>query len=172
MELLFVVYRDVEELYSVAGVEVARILLVDGVVPVFKNAKALQGLPRAIGVVDGARARCAGLSGLEKVGVGVIYIGHVWKLRDEEVIGYGVDSHGIETAEKRAWPCAVEGGHCPGASRFAIDTSRPVQSVDKPYQAFASQVFMPHKIDKCDVFGVALPVLIEIVVKVFSPIGV
>ena len=112
------------------------------------------------------------MCGFNEVHVGVVGVGHVGELACKQVNAHHVYGYRVKAAYERARPLSVEGFHGPQRSRFAAYVLAAVKPVDEPKQSFAAQVFVPHEVYESHVFGRAVAVLVEVVVRVLAPVGI
>ena len=111
---------DLEQLDPVGFSEIARVLLVCPVVPMFVNAKAAASDAVAFRIIESLRRRVIRQGGFAQVVIGISDVGKIGPFRSEKIEADGIDRYGVKRHENAVRPGIVEWRHLPLAMRRTI----------------------------------------------------
>src|ERR1700730_1906109 len=163
---------ELEEFYPVRFSEIARVLLIGPIVPMFVYTEAAASDAVAFGIVDRLRWRVIRQGRFAEIIIGIGNIRKIGPFRSEEIEADGIDRYAVKGHKNAVRPGIVEGCHLPLAMRRTIHVVVAIEPINNKQDGFLTEVFMTQIICERGVTCRAIIVVMETIVGVLAPVGV
>src|ERR1700720_2116064 len=163
---------DLEKFYPVRFSEVARVLLVRSIVPMFVYAKAAASDAVAFRIIDRFRRWVMSQGRFAQVVIGTRDIRKIGPFRSEKIETDGIDRYAVKRHKNAVRPSIVEWRHLPLAMRRTIHIVVSIEPINNKKDGFLAELFMAHIICERGVTCRTIAVVMETVVRVLAPVGV
>src|SRR5208282_2423352 len=163
---------DSEKFDPVRFSEIARVLLVCPIVPMFVYAKAAASDAVAFRIIESLRRRVIRQGRFTQVVIGVRDIRKIGPFRSEKIEADGIDRYAVKRHKNAVRPSIVEWRHLPLAMRRTIHVVVPIEPIDNKKDGFLAEVFMSQIICESRVTCRTIGVVMETVVCVLMPVGI
>src|ERR1700683_1520300 len=152
--------------------EIARVLLVCPIVPMFVYAKAAASDAVAFRIIESLRRRVIRQGRFAQVVIGIRDIRKIGPFRSEKIEADGIDRYAIKRHENAVRPSIVKWRHLPLAMRRTIHVVVSVEPINNKKDGFLAEVFMTQIICERGVTRRTIAVVMEPIVRVLAPVGV
>src|SRR6201984_67793 len=163
---------SLEKFYPVRFSEVARVLLVRPIVPMFVYTKAAASDAVAFGIIDRLGRWVMSQGRFAQVVIGIHDIRKIGPFRSEKIEADGIDRYAVKRHKNAIRPSIVEGRHLPLAMRRTIHVVVSIEPVSNEKDGFLAEVLMTQKIGECGAPRRTISVWTETIVRVLAPIGI
>jgi len=152
--------------------EIARILLVRPIVPMFVYTKAAASDAVAFGIIDRLGRWVMSQGRFPQVVIGVRDIRKIEPFRSEKIEADGIDRYAIKRHKNAIRPSIFEWRHLPLAMRRTIHVVVSIEPINYKKDGFLAEVFMTQIIRERGITRRTIFVVMETVVRVLAPVGV
>src|ERR1700722_2444821 len=163
---------DLEKFDPLRFSEIARLLLVRPIVPMFVYAKAAASDAVAFRIIEGLRRRIIRQGRFAQVVIGIRDIRKIGPFRSEKIQADGIDRYAVERHENTVRPSIIEWRRLPLAMRRAVHVVVSIEPINNKKDGFLAEVFVTQIICERGVTCRTIPVVMETVVRVLAPVGV
>src|ERR1700740_2983194 len=133
---------DLEKFDPVRFSEIAGVLLVRPIVPMFVYAKAAAADAVAFRIIQSLRRRVIRQGGFAEVVIGIRDIRKIGPFRSEKIEADGIDRYAIKRHENAVRPSIVEWCHLPLAMRRTIHVVVSIETINNKKDGFLAEVFV------------------------------
>src|ERR1700681_644032 len=170
--LKYVPHSDLEKFDPARFSEIARVLLICPVVPMFVYAKAAASHAVAFRIIESLRRWVIRQGRFAQVVIGIRDVRKIGPFRSEKIEADGIDRYAVKRHKNAVRPSIVEGRHLPFAMRRTIHVVVSIEPINNKKDGFLAEVFMTQIICKRGVSCRTIAVVMETVVRVLAPVGV
>src|ERR1700747_553093 len=163
---------DLEKFDPVRFSEIARVLLVCPIVPMFVYAKAAASDAVSFRIIESLRRWVIRLGRFAQVVIGIHDIRKIAPFRKEKIEADGIDRYAVKRHENAVRPGIVEWRHLPLAMRRTVHIVVSIEPINNKKDGFLAEVFMTQIIRERGVTCRTIEVVMETVVRVLAPVGV
>src|SRR5712664_2768971 len=163
---------DLEKFDPVAFSEIARVLLICPIVPMFVYAKAAASDAVAFRIIESPRRWVIRQGRFTQVVIGIFDIRKIGPFRREKIEADGIDRYAFKRRKNAVRPSIVEWRHLPLAMRRTIHIVVSIEPINNKKDGFLAEVFMTQIICESGVTCRTIAVVMETVVRILAPVGV
>src|SRR5689334_16081310 len=163
---------DLEKFDPVRFSEIARVLLVRPIVPMFVYTKAAASDAVAFGIIDRLGRWVMSQGRFAQVVIGIRDIRKIGPFGSEKIEADGIDRYAVKGHKNAVRPSIVEWRHLPLAMRRTIHIVVSIEPVNNKKDGFLAEIFMTQIICERGVTCRTIAVVMEAVVRVFAPVGI
>src|ERR1700674_5832519 len=163
---------DLEKFDPVRFSEIARVLLICPIVPMFVYAKAAASDAVAFGIIDRLRRWVIRQGRFAQVVIGIRDIRKIGPFGSEKIEADGIDRYAVKRHKNAVRPSIVEWRHLPLAMRRTIHVIVSIEPVNNKKDGFLAEVFMTQIVCKRGVTCRTIALVMETVVRVLAPVGI
>src|ERR1700728_2100462 len=163
---------DLEKLDPVRFSEIARVLLVCPIVPMFVYTKAAASDAVAFRIIESPRGWIMRQGRFAQVIISIRDIRKIGPFRSEKIEADGIDRHAVKRHKNAVRPSKVEWRHPPLAMRRTIHVVVSIEPINNKKDGFLAEVFMTQIICERGVTCRTIGVVMEPIVRVLAPVGV
>src|SRR4029077_4714670 len=163
---------DLEKFDPVRFSEIARVLLVRPIVPMFMYTKAAASDAVALRIIECFRRWIIGQGGFAQVVIGIRDIRKIGPFRSQKIEADGIDRHAVKRHKNAVRPSIIEWRHLPLAMSRTIHVVISIEPINNKKDGFLAEVFMTQIICERGVTCRTIAVVMEAVVRVLAPVGV
>src|SRR5580700_640970 len=163
---------DLEKLDPLRFSEIARVLLVCPIVPMFVYAKAAASDAVAFRIIESLRRWVIRQGRFAQVVIGIRDVGKIGPFRSEEIEADGIDRYAVQRHKNAVRPSIVEWRHLPLAMRRTIHVVVSIEPINYKKDGFLAQVFVTQIICERGVTCRTIVVMMKTIMCVLAPVGV
>src|SRR3984957_9576573 len=163
---------NLEKLDPARFSEIARVLLIGPIVPMFVYAKAAASDAVAFGIIDRLRRWVICQGRFAQVVIGIGDIRKIGPFRSEKIEADGIDRYAVKRHKNAVRPSIVEWRHLPLAMRRTINVVVSIDPINDEKDGFLAEVFMTQIVCERGVTCRTIALVMETVVGVLAPVGV
>src|SRR4029077_14946153 len=163
---------DLEKFDPVRFSEIARILLICPIVPMFMYAKAAASDAVAFRIIESLRRWVIRQGRFTQVVIGIRDIRKIGPFRSEKIEADGIDRYTVKRHKNAVRPSIVEWRHLPFAMRRTIHVVVSIEPINDKKDGFLAEVFMTQIICERGVTCRTIVFVLEAVVRVLAPVGI
>src|ERR1700747_1044717 len=163
---------SLEKFYPVRFSEVARVLLVRPIVPMFVYTKAAASDAVAFGIIDRLGRGVMSQGRFAQVVICIHDIRKIGPFRSEKIEADGIDRYAVKGHQNAVRPSIIEWRHLPLTMRRTIHVVVSIEPVNNKKDGFLAEVFMSQIICERSVTCRTIFVVMETIVRILAPVGV
>src|SRR6202049_394736 len=163
---------DLEKFDPVRFSEIARVLLVCPIVPMFVYAKAAASDAVAFRIIESLGRRVIRQGRFAQIVIGIRDVRKIGPFRSEKIEADGIDRYTVKRHKNAVRPGIVEWRHLPLAMRRTIHVVVSIEPVNNKKDGFLAEVFMTQIIRERGITCRTIAGVMETVVCVLAPVGV
>src|ERR1700747_2502801 len=139
---------DLEKFDPVRFAEIARVLLVCPIVPMFVYAKAAASDAVAVWIIESLRRRVVRQGRFTQIIICILDIWKVGPFRSEKIEADGIDRYTVKRHKNAVRPSIVEWRHLPLAMRRTIHVVVSIEPINNKENSFLAEIFVTQIIRK------------------------
>src|SRR3984957_12747111 len=163
---------DLEKFDPLRFSEIARLLLVRPIVPMFVYAKAAASDAVAFRIIESLRRWVIRQCRFAQVVIGIRDIRKIGPFRSEKIEAEGIDRYAVKRHKNAVRPSIVEWRHLPLAMRRTIHVVVSIEPINNKKDGFLAEVLMTQIIRERGITCRTIALVMETVVRVLAPVGV
>src|ERR1700720_3852221 len=134
---------DLEKFDPVRFSEIARVLLIGPIVPMFMHTQTAASDAVAFRIIESLRRWVIRQGRFAQVVIGIRNIRQIGPFRSEKIEADGIDRYAVKRHKNAIRPSIVEGRHLPLAMRRTVNVVVSIEPINNKKDGFLAAVFMP-----------------------------